>query len=277
MAVDVGYGQMHSRLRVDPRVEVREGVNARHLDAGGLLGRFELVVGDVSFISLELVLPALDACAPAAEFLLLVKPQFEVGREQVGKGGVVRDDALRSGAADRIARAARALGRQELGRVDSQVPGPKGNREIFLWLSRRADDRVRSRSRAELLTCHSTIQAREPEVHAMIEVTKEASARIRSLLAEDGKLETHGLRMKVVGGGCSGLQYQLSFDDEVREIDHEIEADGVRVIVDEKSALYLVGVHARLRRHAPGIGLQDPEPERVEYLRLRSVLRGLSG
>lgn len=76
----------------------------------------------------------------------------------------------------------------------------------------------------------------------MIEVTKEASARIRSLLSEDGKLETHGLRMKVVGGGCSGLQYQLSFDDEVREIDHEIEADGVRVIVDEKSALYLVGV-----------------------------------
>ncbi len=76
----------------------------------------------------------------------------------------------------------------------------------------------------------------------MIEVTQQASSRIRSLLSEDGKLETHGLRMKVVGGGCSGLQYQLSFDDVVRDIDHEIEADGVRVIVDEKSALYLVGV-----------------------------------
>jgi len=75
----------------------------------------------------------------------------------------------------------------------------------------------------------------------MIEVTKEASSRIRSLLSEDGKLASHGLRMKVVGGGCSGLQYQLSFDDVVREIDHEIDADGVRVIVDEKSALYLVG------------------------------------
>lgn len=75
----------------------------------------------------------------------------------------------------------------------------------------------------------------------MIEVTKEAADRIRSLLSEDGKLETHGLRMKVIGGGCSGLQYQLSFDDVVRDIDAEIEVDGVRVIVDEKSALYLVG------------------------------------
>lgn len=75
----------------------------------------------------------------------------------------------------------------------------------------------------------------------MIEVTNEATEQIRTLLAEDGKLESHGLRMKVVGGGCSGLQYQLSFDDVVREIDTEIEVDGVKVIIDEKSALYLVG------------------------------------
>lgn len=75
----------------------------------------------------------------------------------------------------------------------------------------------------------------------MIEVTNEAAERIRGLLDEDGKLASHGLRMKVIGGGCSGLQYQLSFDDVVREIDNEIEVDGVRVIVDEKSALYLVG------------------------------------
>ena len=75
----------------------------------------------------------------------------------------------------------------------------------------------------------------------MIEVTTEAAERIHALLSEDGKLETHGLRMKVVGGGCSGLQYQLSFDDVVREIDAEIEVEGVKVIVDEKSALYLVG------------------------------------
>ena len=75
----------------------------------------------------------------------------------------------------------------------------------------------------------------------MIEVTTEAAQRIKVLLTEDGKAESHGLRMKVVGGGCSGLQYQLSFDDVVRAIDTEIEVEGVRVIVDEKSALYLVG------------------------------------
>ncbi len=75
----------------------------------------------------------------------------------------------------------------------------------------------------------------------MIEVTTAAAAQIRNLLSEDGKLETHGLRMKVIGGGCSGLQYQLSFDDQVRDIDAEIEIEGVKVIVDEKSALYLVG------------------------------------
>ena len=75
----------------------------------------------------------------------------------------------------------------------------------------------------------------------MIEVTEEAAEQIRSLLGEDGKLESHGLRMKVVGGGCSGLQYQLSFDDVIRDIDHVIETNGVRVIVDEKSALYLAG------------------------------------
>jgi iron-sulfur cluster assembly protein len=75
----------------------------------------------------------------------------------------------------------------------------------------------------------------------MIEVTNEAADHIRGLLSEDGKLESHGLRMKVIGGGCSGLQYQLSFDDVVREIDSEIVVDGVKVIVDEKSALYLVG------------------------------------
>lgn len=75
----------------------------------------------------------------------------------------------------------------------------------------------------------------------MIEVTEGAAEQIRALLAEDEKVETHGLRMKVVGGGCSGLQYQLSFDDEIREIDHQVERHGVKVIIDEKSALYLVG------------------------------------
>lgn len=75
----------------------------------------------------------------------------------------------------------------------------------------------------------------------MVEVTEVAAEKIAALLDEDGKRKTHALRMKVVGGGCSGLQYQLCFDDELREIDHEVEAHGIRVVVDEKSALYLVG------------------------------------
>ena len=77
----------------------------------------------------------MQACAPAAELLLLVKPQFEVGRDQVGKGGVVRDDGLRKAAADRVVSSACALGRRELGRVNSRLAGPKGNREIFVWIS----------------------------------------------------------------------------------------------------------------------------------------------
>jgi len=135
VAIDVGHGQIHSSLRLDPRVEVRERVNARHLTPADFDAVFELVVVDVSFISLELILPAIHACAPAAEFLLLVKPQFEVGRDQIGKGGVVRDDALREGAADRVAKAACALGRREMGRAESRLPGPKGNREIFVRIS----------------------------------------------------------------------------------------------------------------------------------------------
>jgi 23S rRNA (cytidine1920-2'-O)/16S rRNA (cytidine1409-2'-O)-methyltransferase len=144
VALDVGHGQIHSRLRLDPRVEVRERVNARHLEPEDVRGPIDLVVVDVSFISLEQVLPAIDACAPAADLLLLVKPQFEVGREQVGKGGVVRDDGLRRAVVDRIVGVAAGLGRGELGRAESRLPGPKGNREIFLWRSVRNAEAVRS-------------------------------------------------------------------------------------------------------------------------------------
>lgn len=135
VAIDVGHSQMHSSLLLDPRVDVRERVNARNLTPSDFEAGFDLVVADVSFISLELILPAIHACAPAAELLLLVKPQFEVGRDQVGKGGVVRDDALREAAANRVVEAACAPGRREKGRVESRVPGPKGNREIFVWIS----------------------------------------------------------------------------------------------------------------------------------------------
>lgn len=136
-AVDVGYGQLAWALRSDPRVVVLERTNARYLTRELIPEPIELVTADLSFISLAKVLPALrDVSAPGASFVVLVKPQFEVGPGRVGKGGVVRDDALRHAAADGVAAAARELGLAERGRVDSAVPGPKGNREILLWLVR---------------------------------------------------------------------------------------------------------------------------------------------
>jgi 23S rRNA (cytidine1920-2'-O)/16S rRNA (cytidine1409-2'-O)-methyltransferase len=134
-AVDVGYGQLAWALRSDPRVVVLERTNARYLTREHVPEQVELVTADLSFISLGKVLPALRAVsAPGATFVVLVKPQFEVGPDRVGKGGVVRDDALRQAAADGVAAAARALGLVERGRVDSALAGPKGNREILLWL-----------------------------------------------------------------------------------------------------------------------------------------------
>ena len=135
-AVDVGYGQLAWSLRSDDRVVVLERTNARYLTRDQVPDPPELVTADLSFISLTKVLPALcEVAAPGATFVVLVKPQFEVGPDQVGKGGVVRDDALRAAAADDVARAAAQLGLKERGRIDSTLPGPKGNREILLWLA----------------------------------------------------------------------------------------------------------------------------------------------
>jgi 23S rRNA (cytidine1920-2'-O)/16S rRNA (cytidine1409-2'-O)-methyltransferase len=134
VAADVGYGQLAHALRQDPRVHVLERCNARELPAEALPYIPDFVCVDVSFISLRLVLPRLAALAPGAEMLVLVKPQFEVGRERVGKGGVVRDDALRAEAARGVADCARELGYRVAGQVDSRLAGPKGNREIFLHL-----------------------------------------------------------------------------------------------------------------------------------------------
>ena len=117
-----------------------ERTNARFLEPAQVGPGVELVVMDVSFVSARLLLPALAAVAPCASWLLMVKPQFEVGRDQVGKGGVVRDDALRGEAVDAVAAAAAELGFQERARVDSRLAGPKGNREIFLLLAPRAAD-----------------------------------------------------------------------------------------------------------------------------------------
>lgn len=135
-AVDVGRGQLHERLRRDPRVVLRDRTNARHLSAEVVPEPCDLAVMDVSFISARMILGALaTVLRPGAEAVVLVKPQFEVGRDQVGAGGVVRDDGLRQAAADAVRGAAEALGWRFRGQVESRITGPKGNREIFLWLA----------------------------------------------------------------------------------------------------------------------------------------------
>jgi 23S rRNA (cytidine1920-2'-O)/16S rRNA (cytidine1409-2'-O)-methyltransferase len=136
IAVDVGYGQLHERLRADARVVVLERTNARGLHE--LPFAPELVVCDVSFISLRLALPAaLMLAKPGWEAVVLVKPQFEAGRREVGKGGVVRDVAVRRRVVREIAEAALGWGGETAGAVDSGLPGPKGNREVFLHLVHR--------------------------------------------------------------------------------------------------------------------------------------------
>ncbi|HET8725410.1 MAG TPA: TlyA family RNA methyltransferase [Anaeromyxobacteraceae bacterium] len=132
-AVDVGYGQLHPRLRGDPRVVVHERVNARFLGPGGLGEDVDLVVGDLSFISLRLVLPAVKALLrPGGMAVLLVKPQFEVGKGEVGKGGVVREESKRLAALEGVMAAARELGFEVLGHAESPIEGPAGNREWLL-------------------------------------------------------------------------------------------------------------------------------------------------
>lgn len=138
-AVDVGQGQLAWNLRTDSRVAVLDRVNVRRLTPEQIAPAADVVTADLSFISLALVLPALVACAaPDADFILLVKPQFEVGKGKVGAGGVVRDPALRAAAIQSVAAAALTvgLGVQEV--VASPLPGPSGNVEYFLWLRRGA-------------------------------------------------------------------------------------------------------------------------------------------
>jgi 23S rRNA (cytidine1920-2'-O)/16S rRNA (cytidine1409-2'-O)-methyltransferase len=133
VAVDVGYGQLDWGLRQDPRVDVMERANARHLRAEHLPYRPELATVDVSFISLTKVLPAIASClAPGGEVVALVKPQFELRPERVGKGGVVRDPADRRDAVVAVARAAREIGLGVLRLAPSGVAGPKGNLETFV-------------------------------------------------------------------------------------------------------------------------------------------------
>ena len=139
IAADVGYGQLAWALRTDERVTVLDRVNVRQLRPEQVAPAPDLVTADLSFISLGLVLPALIACArPDADFVLLVKPQFEVGKDRVGSGGVVRDPELRREAVAAVAAAADARGLGAAGVVASSLPGPAGNVEYFLWLRRGA-------------------------------------------------------------------------------------------------------------------------------------------
>jgi 23S rRNA (cytidine1920-2'-O)/16S rRNA (cytidine1409-2'-O)-methyltransferase len=139
VAVDVGYGQLAWPLRTDDRVVVHERTNVRTLTPDVIGGTVDLTVADLSFISLRLVLPALSACtAPGGDLALMVKPQFEVGRERVGSGGVVRDPALRAEAVLDVAAAAQDLGLGVAGVTASPLPGPSGNVEFFVWFRRDA-------------------------------------------------------------------------------------------------------------------------------------------
>ena len=130
-AVDVGHGQLHARLRADPRVVVHERMNARTLQ---LAERCSAAVADLSFISLRLVLPALVAALqpPDAWLCVLVKPQFEAGRAEVGKGGVVRDPAVHARVVSEIGKELQRLGLELLGSVESPIRGPAGNREYLV-------------------------------------------------------------------------------------------------------------------------------------------------
>jgi 23S rRNA (cytidine1920-2'-O)/16S rRNA (cytidine1409-2'-O)-methyltransferase len=149
VAVDVGYGQLAWPLRTNGKVVVLERTNVRTLTPQAIGGPVDLTVADLSFISLRLVLPALAACtAPGGDLVLMVKPQFEVGRERVGAGGVVRDPALRAEAVLDVAAAAGELGLGVAGVTASPLPGPSGNVEYFVWFRRgappAAPDRVRA-------------------------------------------------------------------------------------------------------------------------------------
>jgi 23S rRNA (cytidine1920-2'-O)/16S rRNA (cytidine1409-2'-O)-methyltransferase len=134
-AVDVGRGQLDWKLRNDDRVVALEQYNFRHAAPGDFSEKFDLATVDVSFISLRKIMPPLlNLIKPGARILALVKPQFEAGPDKVGKGGVVRDEAVRTDAVDRVSSFARSIGLIEQGRADSTIKGPKGNQETFVLL-----------------------------------------------------------------------------------------------------------------------------------------------
>lgn len=143
VAVDVGYGQLAWTLQNDPRVEVHDRTNVRTLDPATVAPPPEIVVGDMSFISLTLVLPALvGAAAPNADFLLMVKPQFEIGKERLGHGGVVRNPEHHVETVEKVARRAMELGLDIAAVQASPLPGPAGNVEYFVYMRRGYPDPI---------------------------------------------------------------------------------------------------------------------------------------
>ena len=135
VAVDVGYGQMVWVLKSDERVRVLDRTNVRHLEVGDIDGPVSLVVSDLSFISLTVVMPALTrVCEEGGDIVLMIKPQFEVGRERLGKNGVVRDPDLHAEAVHRVCESAHAIGWGTRALAPSPLPGPAGNVEYFCWL-----------------------------------------------------------------------------------------------------------------------------------------------
>ncbi|MFC1736407.1 TlyA family RNA methyltransferase [Candidatus Hydrogenedentota bacterium] len=136
-AIDVGYGQFDWKLRNDPRVTLFERTNIRHFDSTRIPG-VELAVADLSFISLRIVLPSIKSLlAPGARVITLIKPQFEAGRDKVGKGGVVHDPAVREEAVDNVIEAAEVIGFEVSGRIESPIQGPAGNREFLVMIELR--------------------------------------------------------------------------------------------------------------------------------------------
>jgi 23S rRNA (cytidine1920-2'-O)/16S rRNA (cytidine1409-2'-O)-methyltransferase len=168
VAVDVGYGELAWPLRTNSRVTVLERTNVRSLTPEAIGGPVELTVADLSFISLRAVLPALVGCtAPAGDLVPMVKPQFELPRDRVGAGGVVRDPGSRAEAVLGVARAAAVLGLGVAGAVASPLPGPSGNVEFFLWLRRDAP------------------AADEPTIQAMAEAASAAEGQPAVTFATD--------------------------------------------------------------------------------------------
>jgi 23S rRNA (cytidine1920-2'-O)/16S rRNA (cytidine1409-2'-O)-methyltransferase len=138
VAVDVGHGQLVPQLREDPRVEVHEGLNVRYMNPADTGGPAALTVADLSFISLTLVVRPLAECTePGGDLVLMVKPQFEIGKDRLGRTGVVTSERERRMAVEKVARAAQEAGLELRGLVQSPLPGQDGNVEYFLWIKRR--------------------------------------------------------------------------------------------------------------------------------------------